>query len=205
MKFCFKCGASLSGGEKFCPRCGQKLPVTTAAPQEQAPAEQEPRPAPPVNAADTAHAEKARRYRKCSRHGIIFTDLDILSDMFNVKKDALAKLLDQYADMMATSDIDYRLVDVSDYRFVSKAAGKKGKKAEIHAESPWWDYQHILYDILCYEKENGLPESNYLFIIGGHEVVPVPVINHYLDDERLHFKDIETDVLYGYPDRKSVV
>lgn len=199
MKFCFKCGASLSGGEKFCPRCGQKLPVTTAAPQEQAPAEQEPQPAPPVNADDTAHAEKARRYRKCSRHGIIFTDLGILSDMFNVKKDALAKLLDQYADMMAASDIDYRVVDVSDYRFVSKAAGKKGKKAEIHAESPWWDYQHILYDILCYEKENGLPESNYLFIIGGHEVVPVPVINHYLDDERLHYKDIETDVLYGYP------
>ena len=125
MKFCFKCGSPLSGGEKFCPRCGQKLPV--------------PQPAQTSPAAETAHADKARRYRKCSRHGIIFTDLNILSDMFSVKKEALSKLLDQYADMMAVSDIDYSVVDVSDYRFISNAAGRKGKKAEIHVESPWWD------------------------------------------------------------------
>ena len=192
MKFCFKCGSPLSGGEKFCPKCGQKLVTASVVTPEQ-----------PVRtvseAADAVQAEKARRYRKCSRHGIIFTDLSVLSKLFNVSKDELSSLLDKYAELMAVSDIDYCVVDVSDYRFVSKAAGNKGKKAEFHEDSPWWDYQHVLYDILSYEKEKGLPESNYLFIIGGHEVIPVPVIKHYLDDARLHYKDIETDVLYGYP------
>lgn len=192
MKFCYKCGNPLSGGEKFCPKCGQKLvTVTVTTPQQ------------PVQTAseDTGavQTDKARRYRKCSRHGIIFTDVKVLSKMLNVSKDEINGLLNQYADLMSVSDIDYCVVDVSDYRFVSKAAGNRGAKAEFNENSPWWDYQHVLYDILSYEKEKGLPESNYLFIIGGHEVIPVPVINHYLDDERLHFKDIETDVLYGYP------
>lgn len=200
MKFCFKCGSPLSGGEKFCPRCGQKLVTPVAPPQDDGHVVQPPQPVPPsAPVPEEQPLEKIRRYRKCSRHGIIFTDLDVLSDMFNVEKKTLSKLLDQYADLMEASDIDYSVVDVSDYRFISKAAGRRGKKAEFTSTSPWWDYQHVLYDILSYEKEKGLPESNYLFIIGGHEVIPVPAINHYLDDKRLHFKDIETDVLYGYP------
>lgn len=204
MKFCYKCGFKLSGNEKFCPGCGEKFQVPAAPVQQPAPepVRQQPVQQPaPVQEPQQAEEEisKARKSRKCSRHGIIFTDLNVLSQMLGTEAGSVSKLLGQYCDLMAEDDIDYRVVDASDYKFVSKAAGKRGQKSQIHADSPWWDYQHILYDNLCYEKEKGLPESNYLFIIGGHEVIPVPVINHYIDSPRLHYKDIETDVLYGYP------
>lgn len=211
MKFCFKCGNQLSGNEKFCPRCGQKLPVAAGSQPEQQPVMQPSQPVAPARPAPAPQQPEpqpapqqpafcAEKARKCSRHGIIFTDLDVLSAMVGSDRDTLYKLLDQYTDLMADADIDYRIVDVSDYKFVSKAAGRKGQKASFDEDSPWWDYQHVLYDIMCYEKERSLPESNYLFIIGGHEVIPVPAINHYIKNHpRLKDVDIETDLLYSYP------
>lgn len=193
MKFCFKCGAPLQGSEKFCPKCGQKLLQTVTPPpepqQEETPAHKEPE-----------MTNSGEKKRKCGLHGIIFTDLRYLSDILDSKVRDVRKLLEQYTDFMADADIDYRIVDVSDYVFCSKEAGLRGKKAKLGNNSPWWDYQQILYDIMCNEKEKNLPESNYLFIIGGHEVIPVPVINHYLaDDPNFSDKDIETDILYSYP------
>ena len=156
MKFCFKCGQQLKGNEKFCPKCGQKLNL----PQQ------------------TVLEEHREPKRVCSRHGIIFTDLNALSSFMRCNHDDLRNLFEKYAEFMALSDIDYTLVDVSDYKFRSKGAGRRGEKPSFNENSPWWDYQHVLYDVMCYEKENKLPESNYLFIIGGHEIIPVPVINH---------------------------
>ncbi len=197
MKFCFKCGAPLRGTEKFCPKCGQKLvPVTRPA--------EDGRQAAAVssqNAGRTSEEEIGKK-RECSLHGIIFTDIKALAEMLGSDRKTVTGLLEQYSDLMADSDIDYSLVDVSDYTFRSKGAGRKGDRASFTRTSPWWDYQQVLYDIICYEKENRLPESNYLFIIGGHEVIPVATINHYLagdPDFEDCDKDIETDILYSYP------
>ena len=204
MKFCFKCGSPLSGTEKFCPRCGQNLQSVAPAARQEAPtpqqtAQQQSAPQQPVLPQQPVHQEDKGKRRKCSRHGIIFTDITVLSEVLRTESDVLVKLFDQYTDLMAEADVDYRVVDVSDYKFVSKAAGRKGQQASFTEDSPWWDYQHVLFDIMSYEKEKGLPESNYLFIIGGHEVIPVPSINHYVKDPKLDDKDIETDVLYSYP------
>lgn len=193
MKFCYSCGNKLSGTEKFCPKCGQRL---EHAVQPQAPAVS---PVPEAQAVSFVD-EPVQKGRNCSRHGIIFTDITVLSELLGADRDVIVKLFGQYSDAMADADIDYRLVDVSDYRFVSRGAGRKGERPSFHEDSPWWDYQHVLYDIICHEKEKSLPESNYLFIVGGHEVIPVPSINHYVkDDPRLPDKDIETDLLYAYP------
>lgn len=186
MKFCYNCGVALSGTEKFCGQCGARIehkaaepvPVSTPAPVQ----------------------EEQDKARCCSRHGIIFTNIAALSENLNVSAKELVRILDSYTDSMESADIDYRLVDASDYRFVSAAAGRKSERVSLNNSSNTWvDYQHILYDIICYEKENRLPESNYLFIIGGHEVVPVPAINHYINDGSLDDTDIETDLLYAYP------
>ena len=208
MKFCFKCGQQLKGNEKFCPKCGQKLnlpqqaeptkiePAQTASVQVE-PEQIEPAQATPVQAEPEQHRAKKRN---CSRHGIIFTDLNALSSFMRCNHDDLRTLFEKYAEFMALSDIDYTLVDVSDYKFRSKGAGRRGEKPSFNENSPWWDYQHVLYDVMCYEKENNLPESNYLFIIGGHEIIPVPVINHYIPPRNDHDdRDIETDLLYCYP------
>ncbi|MGM9735653.1 MAG: C25 family cysteine peptidase [Candidatus Cryptobacteroides sp.] len=212
MKFCFNCGASLSGTEKFCPKCGQRLapaaqPPVTSDEQPGGTPEHKPQPTAgtsaeqPVGATGAGQGDKARtRKRDCSRHGIIFTDTKALSSFMKCNLDDLKFLFEKYAEFMALSDIDYRMVDVSDYTFVSKAAGRRGEKASMNVNSPWWDYQHVLYDVMCYEKEHNLPESNYLFIIGGHEIIPVPVINHYIPPKSEYDdKDIETDLLYCYP------
>ncbi len=193
MKFCYSCGNKLSGTEKFCPKCGQRL---EHAVQPQAPAVS---PVPETPAVSQVE-ESVQKGRNCSRHGVIFTDIKVLSELLGASRDVILKLFGQYTDAMADADIDYRLVDVSDYKFVSKGSGRKGERPSFHEDSPWWDYQHVLYDIICHEKEKSLPESNYLFIVGGHEVIPVPSINHYVkDDPRLPDKDIETDLLYAYP------
>ena len=147
MKFCFKCGSPLSGTEKFCPRCGQNLQSAAPAARQDAHAPQQPAPQQPV------HYEEKGKRSKCSRHGIIFTDMTVLSEILQTTSDVLVKLFDQYADMMAEADVDYRLVDVSDYKFVSKAAGRKGQHACFTEDSPWWDYQHVLFDIMSYEKD----------------------------------------------------
>lgn len=187
MKFCYNCGSALSGTEKFCGQCGARIEHKPAAPVQEQQCQQ-------------SDDDKLFRRRKCSRHGIIFTNLDLLSASLKAVKEDLVTLLEKYAEVMVSSDIDYRLVDASNYNFVSDGAGRKSERASLHGGSTWVDYQHILYDIICYEKERKLPESNYLFIIGGHDVVPMPVINHYItDDPDFSDDDIETDLLYSYP------
>lgn len=172
MKFCYNCGAALSGTEKFCGRCGARL----------------------------EHKVKAEDAEKSIRHGLIFTDLNVLSMRTGAEKNRLELLFSQYAEAMCTSGIRYRLVDASDYTFVSAGVSRKGEKADIRPGSPWWHYQLILYDVMCYEKENSMPESNYLFIIGSDDVIPVAVIDHYIKEEgRFKDKDIDTDLLYAYP------
>lgn len=175
MKFCYNCGSALSGTEKFCGQCGARIEHEVQAPQEQFKA------------------------KKCSRHGIIFTNLEILASELRTSRKHVSDVLDVYVNMMTDADISYKVVDASNYKFVSKGAGRRSEIVSLDAESTWVDYQHILYDIICYEKEKGLPESNYLFIIGGHDTVPVAAINHYIDEEDFHDVDIETDILYSYP------
>ena len=176
MKFCYNCGSALSGTEKFCGQCGARIEHKTPEP-----------------------AVPAHKSRNCSRHGLIFTNLSLLSEKLRTESRDLVRIFDNYAEDMSFADIDYRLIDASDYAFVSKNAGRKGERVSLTKGCTWIDYQHILYDVICYEKENGLPESNYLFIIGGHDIVPVPAINHYMNDESFSDKDIETDLLYAYP------
>lgn len=179
MKFCYNCGAALSGTGKFCGKCGARM----------------------EHAARSVPSEEAGESKsgRCTRHGIIFTNLCPLATRLGTDRAALRKLLEQYADAMASADIHYQLVDVSDYVFVSQGAGRKADRVSLADGCTWVEYQHILYDVICHEKERGLPESNYLFIIGGHDIVPVPVINHYINDPDLSDDDIETDLLYAYP------
>ena len=178
MKFCYNCGTALSGTEKFCGQCGvrieHKIPVQ-AQPEQQ-------------------------KVRSCSRHGIIFTNVEVLASNIRCPRKELLDLLNIYANMMRDADIEYKIVDASDYKFVSKGAGRRTEHVSLNKTNTWIDYQHILYDIICYERENGCPESNYLFIIGGHDVVPVAAVNHYITDEPdFSDTDIETDLLYAYP------
>ena len=198
MKFCYNCGSALSGTERFCGQCGARIEHKAPVPQPQvAP---QPDPVPEVSQPAAEQGEMHRVRRNCSRHGVIFTNLAVLSSDLGCSRKALADVINAYADLMAETDIDYVLVDASDYKFISKGAGRRAEHVSLGEGSTWVDYQHILYDIICHEKEKGLPESNYLFIIGGHDVVPVAAINHYITDEPdFSDTDIETDLLYAYP------
>ena len=190
MKFCYNCGSALSGTEKFCGQCGARI-EHIVAPQVQ------PEPQTPASAPQEEVRQKARA---CSRHGIIFTNIEVLASNFRCNRKLLTDVLNSYASMMTDADIEYRVVDASDYMFISNGAGRRSEHVSLNSSNNWIDYQHILYDIICYEKENSCPESNYLFIIGGHDVIPVAAVNHYISDEPdFSDKDIETDILYAYP------
>ena len=123
MKFCYNCGTALSGTEKFCGKCGARIEHKV---QEQV----------------TVQEQKAR---KCSRHGVIFTNLDFLASELRCTRKQLSDLLKVYVDMMTDADISYKVVDASDYKFVSKGAGRKSEKVSLGAGKTWIDYQHILW------------------------------------------------------------
>ena len=188
MKFCYNCGTALSGTEKFCGKCGARIEHKVQAQvQVQHPVQ------------EMVQDDAEQKARKCSRRGVLFTNIELLASELRCRKTQLTDLLKVYVNVMTDGDISYKVVDASDYKFVSKGAGRKNECVSLGSANTWIDYQHILYDIICYEKENGLPESNYLFIIGGHNIVPVSAINHYIDEEDFSDTDIETDILYSYP------
>lgn len=185
MKFCYQCGNPVSEANKFCPKCGAKLNHA---------------PSPAAVNESVVQEYQPEKKRRCNRNGVIFTNMTALSIVLNTRRDVVRQLLQKYVDTMTASDIQYQLVDASDYTFISRKAGLKGKRVSLMPSNPWWEHQQILFDILSYEKENRLPESNYLFIIGGHDIIPVAAINHYAPgDSDGSDTDIETDLLYAYP------
>ena len=112
-------------------------------------------------------------------NGIIFTDLTALSDKFGCFKSDLVDLMERFIRGKERFGVHYRLVDISDY------------KNEIE------DCRDILMDIHRKEVEQGLPVSDYLFIIGANDIVPVPCVDYYVPGQT--DKHIDTDILYAYP------
>ena len=109
MKFCYNCGTALSGTEKFCGQCGARI---------------EHKPAPPVHGVSpvpssetSAHVMREQdqevKARNCSRRGVIFTNISALSRKLGTDRKVLERLFEQYADGMASADID--LLPVSEF------------------------------------------------------------------------------------------
>ena len=133
-------------------------------------------------------------------YGIILTNVRILASKLGTTERHVQDLLENFIERKRQFGVSYQLADVGNYTYRKGSVWGKKKTVHLDAGSALSEYMDVLMDIHQYELEHSLPESNYLFIMGGDDVVPTGRIRHYLaDDVKFRDKDIETDILYEYP------
>lgn len=225
--FCPECGIKLDDGVNFCPECGTNViglfPAKTE--QESAPASEtasasEERPsnkpsvASPIAAAPSVpevetnmpteqpaqqpQQEPQEDDIECAVHGFLFTNLDALSFSLKSDKEALRNLLNAYIQGMKQAGIGYTLVDASDYTYHDHGLFSKPKTVHLSGKNSWSDYADILFDMHKREKHAKKPLSEYVFIVGGTDIIPMPNIPHFMVGNN-YDKTIDTDLLYAYP------
>ena len=123
------------------------------------------------------------------RYGTILTDTNALALKFHISKDLVTKVLYDYIDKVK-SFVDYTLLDIHKYLDQDTYSFSTSKD--------WKTIHKILhqqrYTLFRGEKE----ETNYLFIIGGDDIIPVPsILNNNLFN--IPDKYISTDFPYAYP------
>lgn len=198
--FCPQCGAKCRDNDLFCANCGTRLPACPAHSEARPAAEQ------PAHNADTTPRRPATRSGEGRRmdEGVILTNLRALSRKLNTGTDTLQRLLDAYAEASLGHGIRYRVVDVSDYGFINPEA--QGRRVALSAADSWVEHVALLADSYRYGRSTTQEESNYLFIIGGDDIIPMPTLPNHVyrslqencPGEQFDDADVDTDIPYAY-------
>ena len=120
-----------------------------------------------------------------AKTGIIMTNSGIIAKMLGEEKKLVDEAINDYINALKKASIHYSLLDFALDR-------------EIHPAS-WFtwqsqaDYLKKRYNSLA--KESGKPPQ-YLFIVGGHDVVPMPVLKNR--EKTVRDEDVDTDLPYSY-------
>lgn len=176
--YCPECGNKIEEGARFCSECGTKIEQQQVA-----------SPTAPDNE-DSSSDKKRDYFASC----IIFTNITLLSASLKTTPNEVKELINQFIEFRKSSGLLYKLVDVGNYTYHKSSFFSSSKKVSLTAESSLWDYMDILMDVHNNEKT----ESQYLFIIGGNDVIPMPCVKHYIPNDK-HDDSIDTDILYAYP------
>lgn len=224
--FCPNCGKKCGDNDLFCRGCGTRLParpVTASPAADAAPVAPAVRAAGDTPAASATHgagipsgcgvasAASARadaRAGSCAAagskepagpmaEGVIFTNLQALARKFGTDVAAVRKLLAAYAEASAAHGIRYRIVDAGDYVFLNPEAGRNRAVALSPADS-WVEHGYLLADYYRFGRSTADDETNYLFIVGGADVIPMPVLPQYISDPDYSDTDIDSDIPYAY-------
>ena len=129
--------------------------------------------------------------------GVIFTNLQALARKFGTDAAAVRKLLAAYAEASAAHGIRYRIVDAGDYVFRNPEAGRNRAGTLSPADS-WVEHGYLLADYYRFGRSTADDETNYLFIVGGADVIPMPVLPQYITDPDYSDTDIDSDIPYAY-------
>ncbi|MCR4823493.1 MAG: zinc ribbon domain-containing protein [Treponema sp.] len=153
MAFCEDCGAPLTPGAFFCENCGAKLSVPT------------------VNKSPAGIVES----------GIIYTNLDLLSESINVNSSELSSIIYNFISSAASRGVGYELCDVA---------------SRISASGSVQDHIEIIKSLV----ENKHPK--YLFILGSSKVIPSIVWQNEASDQESDV-DVSSDLPYSTLDTNS--
>lgn len=168
MAYCYNCGNSLETGDRFCGSCGATQ--------------------------DSAQAY-AKSVAEGYRYGYVFTNVRELGRKLNVGKDKIMSLLTMFINEKTKYGTSYRLVDVSDYEPMLDENRCKGKSISLSSGDSWEKYQRVLIDRYVYDSRTN-DQIAYLFIVGGDDIIPMPVIPHF--DKGFSDKTIDSDLPYSY-------
>lgn len=169
MKICNNCGHAISDEDRFCGNCGK-----------------------PTNKSSNLFRHPLLEKERAQRSGLIFTDSSKLAQTLNVSRSIILSSLDNYIKTVAPY-ISYKLFDIanvsdnitSKYYVSSFSQGKSTKG--------WRNYHQLLFKDKYFSFHN---ELEYLFIIGGDDVIPVPYMRNCMPNK--YGELVPTDILYGY-------
>ena len=182
--FCPECGNRIEDQNiHFCPECGARIEQESNT-EKKAPVKPHP--------------------QGMSMHGLIFTNLDLLAEKTGTDEQSLMAIFDAFIRQKREYGISYKLVDAGNYPYRKSGFWGNSKKVHLKITSPLWDYMDILMDVHNGEQAAGDEISQYLFIIGGSDIIPMPCIHHYIPNDS-NDDSIDTDMLYAYPYGKEMI
>lgn len=180
--YCPECGNKLEDDMRFCPECGTPVEREDTATQ--------------TANDETEDNEKGEYFASC----IILTNIPLLSEALKTTPEEIGKLLKQFIEIKKGSGILYTLIDAGNYTYYKSSFFSRTKRVSLNLESSLWEYMDILMDVYKHQKT----EPQYLFIIGGDNVIPMPCVKHYIANDK-HDDSIDTDILYSYPYGSSML
>ncbi|RAR73739.1 hypothetical protein [Flavobacterium aciduliphilum] len=114
-------------------------------------------------------------------YGIIYTNLNALAKRLNCGEEEVESTILNYISQVEEYGHQYILLDAGNNSY-----------SNIDADDGWKSYVELLKDF-----QNDNSQAEYLFIVGGHDVVPMAIIDNeprcYQDD-----LEIDTDMPYSY-------
>ena len=145
------------GGFKFCPECGTKVDAgANFCPNcgtRLDSLEEEP--------------EQIERNSFCENSddeqvGVIFTDTQRLGEKYSCSQDEVKAVIESFREQSREHGMEWYLLDASEY-------------VEDRVDPFWLDYNEAISDFMQeYEMPHG--EKVPVFIIGGHDVIPIPMV-----------------------------
>jgi hypothetical protein len=222
--YCPECGTRLEDDALFCPECGTKVmheveepaaPAQTAQPTNAAPQQPQPQQPQPQQPAQPQQQQQQPQQpqrqpqpqpqeqpdtRPVFARGLILTNIASLSHRLKIDEVALKGIISNYIEDLKNLGLSYRLIDASDYTYMQSNLFGKHKHVSLTGKDPWYAYADLTLDQHEWEKKKGMPESEYLFIIGGSHDVPMPTLPNFLASHmKGKDKTMDTDLLYAYP------
>lgn len=181
MNFCNNCGADLRQhkGALFCHNCGNPLETDDhlSFPQSS-------------NFGPSSGIRPSGQTRGTGKfgfgngynsYGIIFTNLNALANRLNCGEKEVESVILNYISQVDECGHQYVLLDAGNNSY-----------SNIDADDGWQSHVALLKDF-----HNDNSQAEYLFIIGGHDVIPMAIIDNeprcYDDDY-----EIDTDMPYTY-------
>ena len=196
--FCPECGCNIGNAAvNFCPECGEKIAdlfkdSTPAQPQQA----QRPAPQPQQSAQQSVVVDDKVQYKM---NGVILTNVGLVAKKLQTSASAVEKAINAFIRGKAEASVGYRLVDAGNYKFLqnSKQVAMKGGESIDK-------YLEIIKDVYDYEEKRCGKKMQYLFILGSNDIIPMLTIPHY-KKEGFNDKDIDTDIIYGFPYSEDMV
>lgn len=172
-------------------------PTAEPRPSSEQPTAEPPKPAEGI-ATPTANSRPRVTLSDDERaEGVILTHSKALAAKLKTSQDVILRLLAAYAEASLVRGIRYRIVDAADYMMLNPTAA--GRRVALSPKDGWVEYTNLLTDHYRYGRTNKGEETCYLFIVGGEDIVPMPLMRHYMASQpHLNDKDIDTDIPYAY-------
>lgn len=190
--YCPNCGKQCRDTDAFCGSCGSKLPQTAKAGMSE-----DQNMAPPAMP-EPSHTQntKSDKNDTCI-DGAILTNSKALAAKLHTEQTVILQLLSAYAAAARNRGVRYRIIDASGYRMLNPTYS--GQHIVLTPEDSWSDYISLLADYYTFGRSSQKACTCYLFIVGGEDIIPMPVIRHYMAGQRnFKDKDIDTDIPYAY-------